>query len=109
MDLLYEVTLFVSLWLGLAALTLALRERFQAPRTAGAARWPLRLAAGAWIALAVSFTVHLAFGHTPGGPQALPLPRFIVNHRSFVVAALIPVLALIVRPGGRMRATDPRG
>ena len=96
MDLLYEVTLFLSLGLGLGAFALAVRERVQGPRADGAAGWPLRLAIGAWVAVLVSCTVHLAFGHSPGGPQALPLPRFIGNHRSFVVAALIPVLALLL-------------
>jgi hypothetical protein len=107
MDLLYVSTLFLSLGLGAAALALALGGRVRARHAASTAGWPLRLAAAAWVLLLVSFTVHLAAGHTPGGPQALPLLEFIAAHRSFVVAALIPVLALTIRRPAATGAGDP--
>jgi hypothetical protein len=97
-DHLYEVALLSSLAFGSTAVVLALFARAQSAHAVAAARWSLRVALGAWVALLVSFSVHLGWGHTPGGPQALPPLDFVGEHRSFLVAVLIPGLALVVRP-----------
>ena len=111
MDQLYEITLLASFAFGATALAVAIRGRVQATHAFGSARWSLRSAIGAWVALLVSFTVHLAWGHTPGGPQALPPLDFIGEHRSFIVAAVIPGLALMARPRaeGTIRGDERSG
>jgi hypothetical protein len=100
MDQLYAITLLISLACGVAALAIALLGRVQASRGLGAARWVAPAAVGAWIALLVSFNVHLAWGHAAGSPQALPPLEFLRNHPSFIVAAVLPSIALIARPKG---------
>ena len=97
MDRLYEITLLFALLVGPIALALALLGRARSPHALGTAPWTLRAAIAAWAVLLVSVTVHLRWGHTPGGPQALPPLAFVREHRSFIVAALIPGLALVAR------------
>ena len=98
MDQLYDITLLISLTCGVTALAFALRSRVQAMPGPGSARWVGPAAVGAWIALLVSFTVHLAWGHAPGSPQALPPLEFLRDHLSFIAAAVVPIAALIARP-----------
>ena len=97
MDRLYEITLLLSLAFGAIALALVLLRRVGGPRAPGSARGMWLVAAGAWIALLVSVIVHLGWGHTPGGPQALSPLEFVGEHRAFIVAALLPALTLVAR------------
>ena len=94
-DRLYEITLLLSFVLGAIALALALFGR--GGGLVGTGRWVRNGAVAAWVALLVSVTVHLRWGHTPGGPQALPPVEFVREHGAFVAAALIPGLALVTR------------
>jgi hypothetical protein len=98
LDQLYSVTLLMSLAGGVAALAGVLAGRVRAALAPASARLVVPAAAGAWLALFVSFTVHLRWGHPPGSPQALPGLEFLRGHPSFVIAAIIPGIALIVRP-----------
>jgi hypothetical protein len=106
-DQLYGITLLMSLACGVAAVAVALMGRIQAVPVAASARLVVPAAVGAWIALLVSFTVHLAWGHAPGSPQALPPLEFLRDHLSFIVAAMIPSVALIVRPKGTRESSTP--
>ena len=106
-DQLYGIMLLVSLACGLAALAVALLGRVQAGPAPRSSRWVAPAAVGAWIALLVSITVHFAWGHAPGSPQALPPLEFLRQHPSFIVAGLIPVVALIARPKGARESSTP--
>jgi hypothetical protein len=45
-------------------------------------------------ALGVSVVVHLAWGHRPGSPAALPLLEFLRIHPAFIAVASLPLVAL---------------
>lgn len=98
MDQLYSLTLLISFTCGGAALAAGLLGRLQSQPVSTSARLVVPAAVGAWIALLVSFSVHVWCGHTPGSLQALPPLEFLREHLSFVVAAIIPVVALFTRP-----------
>jgi hypothetical protein len=97
-DQLYSGTLLVSLLAGGAALLGAMVRR---ARQCPYERWYRAVAsvAGvAWFAAALSFAVHLGWGHTPGGPDALSTWPFILAHKSFLIAAGLPAVARLVNP-----------
>jgi hypothetical protein len=87
------VTLAISLACGAGALGAAILGRLRGAPSA--ARLVKPAAAVAFAALLVSLTVHLGWGHTPGGPEALPAVEFLQAHRSFLLAAAIPMTALV--------------
>lgn len=99
-DFLYSTTLMLALAAGGAAILAAAVRRWGS----GGQGWNRAVQVGAgvaWAALFVSFFVHLARGHTPGGPAALPVREFVLEHEAFVAAALLPGLALLLgRRGG---------
>lgn len=105
-DSVYSATLLVSLvagGLGLAAaVALAAGIAKGAHRAVGAA------AVAGWACLLVSLAVHLGWGHTPGTPRALPPVAFLREHVAFLVAALLPALALAVRARSRSRPEGMR-
>lgn len=90
MDLTYSLTLLASLLLGGLALALATVGGLLARRgREGAGRWlarARRASRGALALAAVSLTVHLAFGHSPGSPEALSPGAFLAVHPAFLVA-----------------------
>ena len=103
MDSVYDVTLLMSLAGGAAALAFALLARMQAGPAPDLAGWVLPAAFGAWFSFLMSVTVHLVWGHAPGSPQALSPVEFLREHPAFIVAALIPALAMVGRPKGESR------
>lgn len=91
---LYAATLILSFVCGSAALGAAAWTRFRpADRSA---RLVTPAAAASWIALVASVAVHLGWGHTPGGPAALSPMGFLREHVSFLLAAALPAVALLV-------------
>lgn len=104
MDSVYAMTLLVSLVTGSAALVVAVMTSFGWQVRAGVAGLVRPASVAAWVALFVSAAVHLAWGHTPGGAQALSPVAFVKAHLAFVAAAILPSLALLFRPP---RKADP--
>ena len=103
-DHFYSAALLLSLVAGGASLTLALAGalgRLRRPR-----RPALIAAVTAWIALALSLVIHLGWGHTPGTPSALALVPFLEEHRSFVMALILPGVALVFERLTRARGDD---
>ena len=95
MDQVYSLTLLLSLACGGASILGAVVGRLRAERSITAWVAPFAVAAG--IALLVSVTVHLGWGHRPGSPSALPALEFLRAHVSFVVAAVLPLAGLVAR------------
>jgi hypothetical protein len=95
-DELYSGSLLLSLLAGTVAFLAALVGRVRRdrnPRWSRLAAWSVRVA---WVALAISLATHLGWGHTPGGPQALPMLEFFREHSSFLVAAALPIGAWLI-------------
>ena len=96
MDSVYSIALLVSLASGIAALAVAvLVKTGRAPRPRAAGIVPPACYV-AWSSLAISFGVHLVWGHMPGSSNALPPMAFLSEHIAFVPAALVPVVARVV-------------
>jgi hypothetical protein len=105
MDTIYPLSLLISLAAGAVAISFALLLRFPALRVLLPARMR-RLVNGqrglalsvllASAALLVSLLVHFTWGHRPGSPEALQLRDFFRIHPSFIVAGLLPALAVAV-------------
>lgn len=98
MDEIYSLTLLVSLVAGAGALVVALLERIGAIVPSGVS-WVVPSCIVAGLGFLIAFVVHLAFGHTPGGPNALSPGAFISEHPSFLPAVTLPIAAWLVRPG----------
>jgi hypothetical protein len=97
-DELYAGSLLLSLLAGTVALVAGLVGRVRRdrnPRWSPLAGWPIQVA---WVALFISLATHLGWGHTPGGPHALPTVEFLREHSSFLVAAALPIGAWLIRP-----------
>ena len=96
MDLIYSLTLLVSLVSGsmavLGAIALAVRAG-QGLARIRYVRWAVCVAVLAGL---TSFLVHLWWGHTPGSPAALSLWQFVHAHVSFVAAAVLPGIAVVL-------------
>lgn len=109
MDLLYSATLLISFTCGVATLAAALLHRLRSGFALGWARLVVPGAVAAWGALMTSLVVHFAWGHTPGTPQALPPLEFLREHVSFIVAAALPGVALVVQRGYRRASSAAQG
>lgn len=101
MDILYSLTLFISLATGVMALLLALALYIKQPQPQ-----PCRLASFRYamlaiicisiVALFVSLGVHIVSGHRPGSPQALGIGGFFTIHPAYLVAMALPLAAFIL-------------
>jgi hypothetical protein len=107
-DSLYSGSLLVSLLLGSAAVLGASVRRVRSTADDGWRRPVLWASATAGLAAATSFTVHLLWGHTPGGPAALSAWEFVRAHRAFVVAAALPTVAALLSSPTHRSATPPK-
>jgi uncharacterized membrane protein len=91
-DALYSLTLLAALAAGvIAALAGVLTLRWPSSPLRDHAVWSgvLALCAGA-----VSFSVHLVFGHGPAAPEPMDLGRFLRIHLVYGVVALLILVAL---------------
>jgi len=104
MDSVYSVSLLISLVTGTIALVLSIGQwlacRFYSQSAFFKWRGPggclVIITVGiAFVAFAISFFVHLGWGHQPGTPEALAFPDFLRVHPSFLVAVALPVMALV--------------
>jgi len=96
MELIYVLTLFLSLAAGLLALAGALAKRFEALRRLPFKRFVMPAALIAWVVLLISIIVHLGSDHAPGGPYALSPIGFFRHHPSFLWVGLVPGVALVL-------------
>ena len=103
MDLLYSVSLLVSLIMGGAGTLLGL--------IALQGRWPRRTLIRAGLAavalgalgLLVSVTVHWHWGHGPASPEPMNSAQFIDAHAAFPVAGAIIVAGLVLLLSAKRR------
>lgn len=77
-------------------------SRGRGPWLTGLARW---LAAVSFVALGVSVTAHLGWGHRPGGPDALSPAAFLRIHPAFLVAGALAAAGALLAWAAR---THPR-
>ena len=94
MELIYVLTLFLSLAAGLLALAGSLVKRFESLRLVPLKRFIMPAALIAWVVLIISIVVHLGSEHAPGGPYALSAIEFFRHHPSFLWVGLVPGVAL---------------
>lgn len=105
MDTLYSLSLLVSLLSGMlaivcsAALRLPKLQHLPFANRRGRAylrRGALTCASVAFAALVCSISIHLAWGHRPGSAEALRFIEFFRIHPSFLAAAALPVIAVLL-------------
>ena len=96
MELIYVLTLFLSLAVGLLALAGALARRFESLRWVPFKRFVMPASLTAWVVLIISIVVHLGSDHAPGGPWALSPIEFFRHHPSFLWVGLVPGVALVL-------------
>lgn len=97
MDQAYSLLLAGAMVLVTVALAAAAVSRFTSRR--GAGRWARWLAAGSLVLDAASFLVHLAGGHRPGTENAMAPLRFLAEHPSFVIVAVLAAATAFVSRG----------
>lgn len=97
MDQAYSLLLAGAIVLVTAAIIAAGIAMFTTRR--GAARWARWLAAGSLVLDATSLLVHLAGGHRPGTGNAMAPLRFVAEHPSFVVVAVLAAVTAFVSRG----------
>jgi hypothetical protein len=98
-DTVYSATLLIAFTAGAGALAGALMGRTARWR---ATRWARSVGLNALLASTatlVSFGVHAAYGHAPGSPEDLSPWEFVREHVSFIGAALLPAVAVVIRSG----------
>ena len=103
MDTVYSVSLLVSLLAGILStgLSAALRLPGLIGLLSAEPGVRARLRRGlmacvfvAYVALACSLAVHFIWGHQPGSAEALRFTEFFRIHPSFLVAAVLPAVAV---------------
>ncbi len=101
MDTLYSLTLLAALAAGVVSVVAAaLALRWHSPRFRPVARWggALALCSGA-----VSFAIHLVFGHGPAAPEPMDVGLFLHIHPAYWFVMVLVLVTFALLPWPRWR------